>query len=670
MNFWDGLTAIALLLMLLAGAVGWGLAGLYVLSRWMRTQNESQSSVASPAERLYVSLSLGLGLLSWLTLFLGLAGLLIPAAAWSLLVLGCGLVAFRLWKSDGRSDRKTDAGGQKVGTLQRLLAVVLVLLSVGSLLYMLLAHALMPPHEWDEIAYHMALARLYVKARSIHYVPFIVHSNWPMNTEMLFSLALLLGSDLVAHLTTWFMSLWTAGGIYLIGRRFLDRRIGLLAATLFLTVPLVKRLSGTGLIDVSLAFYGTAALFAYFRYRENRSLGWAGLTGLFAGLVAGSKLMGGAYPLILGLLIVLDARIPSLRSVSRKTDRSGADDPGRRALAWRSLLIRLIVFGGLGFLMVGPWYARSYAFTGNPIWPFLYEVLGGRDWDVLGDEYHMESLIRIWTVDLSPSLKGLLDSFYYVFFEPERLGGYPGGLGYVLLSLVALSAVALAFFRRVPRLVYELALIVVVYYAIWFLVVSPQVRFLIPILPALALLAAFTFFFIWDRLPHAALRWVLAGILLFFLVRDFPWVDAAQRNLVGSRLPYLTGQVARDDFLDSRLDVMPAYRYINQELPPDAVVLLLPYESRGYYLDRAYFWGHPISQRVIPFEQYDEPERLAADLKDLGITHILDNPHWLYTGLRHWTHDRALMLALETQCGEEIAAWEDILLYRLSECRN
>jgi hypothetical protein len=271
---------------------------------------------------------------------------------------------------------------------------------------------------------------------------------------------------------------------------------------------------------------------------------------------------------------------------------------------------------------------------------------------------------------LSPSLKGLLNSFYYLFFEPERLGGYPGGLGYVLLSLVALSVLWVTAFSRIPRLVYELLLFCGVYYAIWFLVVSPQVRFLIPILPTLTLLAAFTFYFLWDRLSHPLLRWVLAGILLFFLVRDFPGVDAAQRDLVRDRLPYLTGQRSREDFLEAQLDVMPAFQYINTQLPADAVVLLLPYESRGYYLDRSYFWGHPISQRVIRFEEYDEPERLAEDLHNLGITHILDNPQWLYTGLRHWNHDRALMLALETRCGEKIAAWEDILLYRLIKCHD
>ncbi len=642
----EGLVAFALVILLLIGAGGWGQLGLWLLERL----RPDRKFIASRWERRYFALVLGVGILSWLTLFLGLARLFYTATAVALISLGwiVGLILLRKGPEGPVADA-ADAPAKERGWLRRVFAICLLILGAGSLLYSLLAHTLMPPHEWDEIAYHMALAKLYVDAHGIIYVPFIVHSNWPMNTEMLFSLGLLLGSDVAAHFITWFMSLGTATGLYLLGKRFFDRRVGLLAAVLYLTVPLIKRLSGTGLIDVSLAFYGTAALFAYAHYRRERSLPWVGLAGLFAGLAAGSKLMGGAYPLLLGVLIALDA----LR--------------GPR-LTWRSFLTRAGLFGALGLLMVGPWYARSYAFTGNPIWPFLFQIFGGRNWDALGHEYHMQSLLEIWTVDLSPTLGGLVNSFYYLFFEPERLGGYPGGLGRVLLTLVALAVLWLPALRRIPRLMYELLLFCGLYYAIWFLVVSPQVRFLIPILPALTLIGAFTFYHLWDLLPRPWLRWIPAGLLLLFLIRDFPWVDAAQRNLALSRWPYLSGQRTREDFLQEQIDVYPAFQYINANLPPQATILLLPYESRGYYLERSYFWGHPISQRVIRFEEYDGPDRLAADLRKLGITHILDNPHWLYSGLRYWEHDRALMLALESQCGEEIASWGDIILYRLTEC--
>lgn len=42
-------------------------------------------------------------------------------------------------------------------------------------------------------------------------------------------------------------------------------------------------------------------------------------------------------------------------------------------------------------------------------------------------------------------------------------------------------------------------------------------------------------------------------------------------------------------------------------------------------------------------------------LRYMNTSFILDSPGWLYTELRYWEHDRALVLALESQCGVQVA---------------
>lgn len=637
------LTGLVILLCLLAGAMGWGCLCLRLLRAAFGRRGGGEFP-GSTLERWYLAPVLGLGLMSWLTLLAGLAGLLYPALAWGLSFVGAAAGLFWRWPTCADAPRmeRYPAGGLAGKALRASLAI----LAVGSLLYMLIVHALVPPHEWDEISYHMALPKTYVTSHRIVYVPYIVHSNWPMNTEMLFTLGLLMGSELAAHLLTWWMTAWTAWGLYVIARRFLSRRVGWLAAALYLTVPLIKRLSGTGLIDVSLVFYATASVLSYAYYCRVRGLAWAGLAGLLCGFSAGSKLMGAGTALVIGLLIALDAL-------------------HKPRLCARRLSGRLALFGALGLLMVGPWYARSYAFTGNPLWPFMYGVFGGRNWDWLGDRYHMESLTAIWTAELPLSPRGVLLSFWYLFARPELLGGYGGGLGQVLLVLVALCPLVTL---RVPRLIRELALCAILYYAAWLLLVSHQVRFLFPIVPALVLIGASAFYELWAQVPWAAMHWAMAAVLVFFLGSDFPWIQAPERALFASRLPYAAGQRPSHAFLEQQIDVLPAMEYVNAYLPEDAVVLLLPYETRGYYLERQYVWGHPMSQRIIRFEAYDGPAVLAERLRELGVTHILDNPAWLYTGLQHWEHDRALMLALEHQCGHELGRWNDVSLYELAPC--
>jgi 4-amino-4-deoxy-L-arabinose transferase-like glycosyltransferase len=635
------LTGLLFLLCLLVGAAGWGRLCLGLLRAVFGRGNGAFPGGA--LERWYLAPIVGLGLMSLFTLFAGLAGLLYPALAWGLALAGA---AGLLWRWPAVGDVPGVEAHVARSVVDKALPVALIVLAAGSLVYMLFVHALVPPHEWDEISYHMALSKIYVRSHRIVYVPYIVHSNWPMNTEMVFALGLLMGSEMTAHLLTWWMTAWSAWGLYLIGRRFLSRGVGLLAAALYLTVPLVKRLSGTGLIDVSLVFYATAAVLSYASYCRARGAAWAGLAGLLCGFSAGSKLMGAGIALIVGMLIALDALHMPRLSIRRV---SGS----------------LALFGAIGLLMVAPWYARSYAFTGNPLWPFLYGVFGGRNWDWLGDAYHMESLTGIWTAELPVSLRGVLLSFWYLFTRPEALGGYSGGLGQVLLVLAALGVV---FAFRGPRLIRELALGVAIYYAAWFFLVSHQVRFLFPILPALVLIGAFAFYDVRRWVPWVPVQWATAIALLFFLGSDFPWIQAPERALFASRLPYATGQRSAHAFLEQQIDVLPAMEYANAQLPKDAVVLLLPYETRGYYLDRSYVWGHPISQRIIKFETYDDPVALAEHLRELRITHILDNTAWVYTGLQHWEHDRALMLTLEQQCGRELGHWNETSLYELTAC--
>jgi hypothetical protein len=63
--------------------------------------------------------------------------------------------------------------------------------------------------------------------------------------------------------------------------------------------------------------------------------------------------------------------------------------------------------------------------------------------------------------------------------------------------------------------------------------------------------------------------------------------------------------------------------YINQ-LPQDSKIALYQ-ETRGYYLDRKYFWANPLQHNLIPYERLERWADLAAELRKHGITHVLIN---------------------------------------------
>ena len=596
---------------------------------------------------LWLSTTCGLGLISVGTLLLGLPGLLY-AWLFGILLAPLSVVGIvyifqqhQLWQEAGRwLTWQQDEWPFRIG------AYLLLFIGATTAVWIMLTHALLPPHDWDVVAYHMTLPKLYVEANQVIYVPFIVHSNWPMNSEMLFTIGLLFGSDLAPHLVMLGTAVLISIGLLLVGRRYFDDRIGLIAAMAFLTIPLVKRLSGTAMIDVTPGLYVLAGLVALISWQHTRHWTWLFLGGMFAGFAAGSKLMGGGFPILLGLIVV-------------------AVELFRRPIRLGPVIQSGLLFGMAGLLVAGPWYGRSFLFTGNPIWPFAYHVFGGRDWDALGDEYHMLSLLDIWALPVPRTLTGLGQSFVYLLTRAEEMGGYRGGIG--ILAPIGFL-LALPFVWRAPRFLQQGLFISVGFYLLWFTLVSHQLRFLLPVVPFMLLAVGYLFIQIYDRFPWQPMRVMLVTVLVALVVQQWPWIRADERALFTSRTPYLTGEMSRDDWLSTQIEIMPLFHYANSELPEDAKILLLPYENRTYYLDRDYIWGHPISQRIIPLERFDTVVDLEAHLRQTGFTHVIDSPNWMFDGIRYWDHIYGLMISLRDECGDPLVQTGDAVLYELNGC--
>jgi hypothetical protein len=591
----------------------------------------------------------GLGMLSVGIMLLGMAGLFYRVVWVPLIVVLAAIgiaVLFRSYRQAGA------AIGERVRRfvgrhrLFSVWAVLLLLLSASTVVWIALTYAAMPPYEWDEISYHMALPAMYVQAHRLIYVPTIVHSNWPMNSGMLYTVGLLFGSDGAAHFINLGITLLMALGVVRVARRFLDVRVGIVAAALVLSVPLVQRLAGTGLIDIVPGLYALAALYALHGWQAERRWPWLVVSGACCGFAAGSKLMGGGFALLIGLLLLLD----ELR---------------QRPLHVGALLRHGALFGLAGLLTVGPWYARSYLWTGNPIWPFAYGVFGGRNWDALGDEYHMQSLMSFWTIPLERTPAGLVQSMYYLLLRPEDLELFDVGFGLVL-PLGTLAALLLAW--RAPPLIWQSLVVSIGFYMLWFLLVSLQLRFLLPITPLMALATAYVLVWCYDYARFDVLRAALVVGVMWLLVGTWPWADRDARTLFEERMAYVRGDVSREQWIDQHVDIAPLLRYANRTLPDDARVLLVPYETRGYYLEHDYVWGNPVSQRIIPFERFASAAELAAFLREMGITHVIDSPIYTYDDLRYAQQTEALLRELQAHCGTPLHRHQAAVLYTLTEC--
>ena len=433
------------------------------------------------------------------TLLLGMAQLLYGALFWLLL----GPLAFiGIWEiyrqKKGLRLLIRWLAWQQVKWPFRILIYVLMLLSASTVCWMMLTHAFMPPHEWDEIAYHLTLPKLYVQAHEIYHVPFIVHSNWPMNSEMLFVVALLLGSDVAPHVIMLGMGLLTACGLLIVAHRHLDDRLGADRPWPDLTVPRSKTFDRQILIN---------------RYRS--------------GAVC-NRFFDNLQPLVSGTAMALVGPLWGLLWVHgwKQVDgrrfpfifRDPGSGPGIQAatLAVRPYYQVRVLFGQPGRPVAGPGTA-AVCFG-----PEIQVALCSPDFrraplGCAGHEYHLQSLLDIWAVKIPHTPTGLIQSFFFRRLPGRRIweatwGGRCSPTGGTFLGFFAILAV-------LPLSCGRACFISGGFYLLWFAMVSHQLRFLLPIVPLLSLGCSFSFCKAYPRRRnHPLFRLALVcGLLLFFL---------------------------------------------------------------------------------------------------------------------------------------------------------
>lgn len=603
---------------------------------------------ASTSEYLWFASVCGLGGLSVGTFWLGLLGL---SRQWLLIGIVLGWAGYGLWVLIYQRAALLRKSGREwaqwlwlptADLPMRGLVGGMVGLAGASLSYTLLTYALMPPYEWDELAYQLTLPKLYLAAGRIYYTPHILHSNWPMNSNMLFLLALAFGSDVATHLLMLAFAVLLAAGCVIFAAAMGDMRYGWLAAALILLAPLIWRLSGTATVDAAPALPALAAFFALQRWQDTRRWQWLAVSGACTGFAAGGKVMVAGLALLLGGILLLD----QLRTMRRPPHR---------------MFGNLALFGGPALLTVGGWYARSWWYTGNPIWPLLYPLLGGRDWDLLGHEYLRHVLLAgVFTPQFELTLAGLGASYATLLTAPATMDLFQVGYG-LLLPLGVLGAMLLI--PSSPRWLWQCLLVAGGWYLLWFMLVSHQLRFLLPGIAFAALPASYVLISLYDGmcillyhprwLRHTAQLLAIVG-LLWLASGTLAWRDPLARDVYERREPYLRGQISRTQLIESRLPTLPILTYANTHLPADARILFVPYEPRVYYLERDFRWGNLVGQRMIRFETFATATDLRDTLQTQGISHIIyvaDVP----LGLRYEEHYYALIDTLRADCSTLLA---------------
>jgi hypothetical protein len=245
---------------------------------------------------------------------------------------------------------------------------------------------------------------------------------------------------------------------------------------------------------------------------------------------------------------------------------------------------------------IGPWLVKNVIDTGNPVYPHAYNILGGSHWGAAHD--------RKWQDVHGPRP-----------FSAAALGGglldIAGRTDWQSPVFLALAPLALLRpgSRRAALALWGYAAYL---FATWFLLTHRLDRFLIPVLPVLAVLAGLGAD--WSR--SRPWTFLLATVMTLGLLASFAMILTP---LPGPN--EWTGDLAALCVsVPARLN--PPLARLDAELPPDARVLLVG-QASVFHMNHAIVYNTVFNDEILEVIARDRaPAQVLAELHRRGITHV------------------------------------------------
>jgi len=424
----------------------------------------------------------------------------------------------------------------------------------------------------DALLYHAADPARFVEAGRIFEVSWNSSSYEPFTVEMLVLDGFLLWDSVQGAFAPFLLALVAVAAVAGAADRLAGRSIALLAAAVFFAQPLMLWEETSTFIESGLACAVALAGWNLLHFARHGDRSALVLAGLFAGGAAGMKYLG----LIAVLALAVAAAI---------------------ALRRRLTVARVLAFAAPAVLVALPWYVKNAIVTGNPVYPHLF---GGMNASAAAE------------LDAAMASFGhghALVDFPLVPFRLLADGEAFDGGEFLSPLFFAFAPLALLLPGR-RRVRIAAAAGIAVYVVAWF-VTTQQARFLVPLLPALAVLAAFGIVALAGRARLAAV--VTVGVTAAALLAGLgiSVVYAAQFA------PVAVGRESEQDFLTRKVSLYDGIDWLNDRLGNDDKVLLDVWSL--LYLDVPYVTFGTMGD-LLPLDA--GPEATRTFVAENGVTHV------------------------------------------------
>jgi hypothetical protein len=545
----------------------------------------------SRGEQLFLSSGIGLIAIGYAVFLLGITNSL-NSAPISILLAALGILSLAGWLRKFPCNPLKPALRSAWDRPASFLLVFILL--IGFL------QTMTPEIGKDALIYHLAAPKLYLLHRGIYLIPGNVFAGYPLLGEMHYLLALFLRDDTLARAMHYTVLCGTLLGICLFTRFIVqEHAFPALSMLIFVSIPSVFFVSHMAYNDLFVTFFTLAAIYSFLRWSEQRTFEWLVICGIFSGSAAACKYTA--------LLLMPLGCLGVLWLMSRL--KAGP----LQALRLCSVYI------SVAFVAGSPFYLKNWIVTGNPFYPFFYELFGGLLWDA--DQARLYDLF-IRELGMGRSLTDYLLLPWNLSFRAKMESPqFDGILGPVFILILPF----LIGNRRWDTPVR----ILLAYTAITFLFwasSAQQIRYLIPLFPLLAIVSgAILTRYRSRKIIFGFLLFIIAGSLFFngyHIFRDFMKVRP---------LSAAVGFESRDEFLTRMIPPYPMYLFVNRQLPPESRVFLIYMKNYTFLCDRdcyadAMFEAHTL-QKIL--RRSLSPVHFHDLLKGEGFTHLLYDETYL-----------------------------------------
>lgn len=603
-----GNSAIASVVALLIVFSWFGL-GNFVLSFITVSRGESRSHLLEFSVKAAVGAAVWS--LSWF--FLGVADAYSRPVAAVALVIGLVLA--------GRSFRRVMEAKAESRVPERAAVfdkVVLVLIAIPVILAFIAALA--PPTAKDTLLYHFAVPKAFIAQGSNDFIEGNIASYLALGTEMHSVWAMLLGgflspraAEASAGATIWmFFPLLLAAAFGWAREIGVSRRSSLIAVLMIAAVPTAYHVAASGYIDLALALYVTLAIYSLSRWWRSLENGWLILIGIFLGAALSAKLTTVFVIAAFALIILLRVR---------KAKESEPDS-----------LVKILISGFAALLLAGfiaaPWYLRTWQQTGSPVFPFYMSIWPG---DAPGWDVDRSNLFQAMNSQYGGIVKTPLDYLLApwnvsVVAQPEQAVYFDGVLGVAFLIGLPLLIWALWKFEMPIEIKIGAGVAATVF--LFWLFSSQQLRYLLPILPVLAIgIAAAVEKIAEKRSPlFMAAKYSISVAAVFGLLTSLAWF------LQKAPLRVVLGGETRDQYLARNLDYYPYYQALNTTTASDAKVWLINMRRDTYNLDRPVFSDYLFEDWTLRKLLWDarNVQELRAKAAAMNVQYVLTRHDFLF----------------------------------------